>query len=124
MAHPNIHNLESKSGTPEYNREYYKKVVRKTDKPIRRYIRQDPNKPKKEEPKSKPFGDEKPEDNVLDPIGKIKETDNYIFYRNKVWSKTRLRYLKTVRFYQKYNSYCCPVCLESKNSQLVILNDL
>jgi len=122
MAHPNIHNLESKSGTPEYNREYYKKVVRKSDKPIRRYIRQ-VDKPKKEIT-YKPFGEEKPEDNVLDPIGIIKETDTYIFYRNKVWSKTRLRYLKTVKFYQKYNSYCCPVCLESKNSQLVILNDI
>ena len=122
MAHPNIHNLESKSGTPEYNREYYKKVVRKSDKPIRRYIRQ-VDKPK-EESTYKAFGEEKPEDNVLDPIGIIKETDTYIFYRNKVWSKTRLRYLKTVKFYQKYNSYCCPVCLESKNSQLVILNDI
>lgn len=123
MAHPNIHNLESKSGTPEYSREYYKKITRQSDKPIRSYIKQDPNK-KKEESTYKPFDDEKPEDKIIDPIGIVKETENYIFYRNKVWSKTRERYLKTVKFYHKYNSYCCPVCLESKNSQLVILNDI
>ena len=56
-------------------------------------------------------------------MGIVKETDGYIFYRNKVWSKSRYRYLKTVKFYHKHNSYCCPTHEDGK-LKLVILNHL
>ena len=112
------HNIEYQPGTPEYQREYYLLRTNKTNEDIRKY---------------KKTGDYTKENlkntktiqqsNVYDEMGIVKEMDGYVFYRNKVWSKTRYRYLKTVKFYQKHNSYCCPTYIDGK-LKLVILNDL
>ncbi len=128
MAKISVYGIEAKAGTTEYNKQYYMLKTGKTDSTVRRYIKAK-DKPiiiqklyNEEILKDESDLDKKKDE--IDPYGIIKETDTYIFYRNKVWSKTRDRYLLTVKFYQKYNSYCCPVVFESKKPQLVILNDI
>jgi len=112
------HNIEYQPGTPEYQREYYLLRTNKTNEDIREYKKTGDY--TKENLKNTKINQESKE---YDEMGIVKETDGYVFYRNKVWSKTRYRYLKTVKFYQKHNSYCCPTHEDGK-LKLVILNHL
>ena len=111
-------NIKHPAGTPEYFREYYLLTTNKTHEDIREYKKTGDY--TKENLKTIKVIQESREH---DKMGIVKETDGYIFYRNKVWSKSRYRYLKTVKFYHKHNSYCCPTHEDGK-LKLVILNHL
>ena len=59
---------------------------------------------------------------TYDKEGILKETEDYIIYINKVWSKSRDRYLKGCSYKKKYNSYCC-IMGRYEECKLIILND-
>ena len=104
-----IYKYSSVDNPVEYQREYYLLKRKKT------------------KPKPKPIPIKAELDiscDIHDKEGIIKENENYIFYKDKVWSKIRFKYLKNCYYRKTYKSFCCRVMVEPYKHKLIVLNDI